>query len=44
MGHRNTDMIIRVYGKYIEKSQGTEDGGLLNCALMETTGKKSKHE
>jgi len=38
MGHRNTDMIIRVYWKYIEKSQGKEDGGLLNCALMGTAG------
>jgi integrase len=44
MGHRNTDMIIRVYGKYIEKSKGIEDGGLLNCALMETAGNKGKNE
>ena len=40
MGHRNTDMIIRVYGKFIEKSKGTEDGGLLNCALMGTAGNR----
>jgi integrase len=27
MGHRNTDMIIRVYGKYIENALGSQDGG-----------------
>ena len=26
MGHRNTEMIIKVYGKYIENAAGTEDG------------------
>lgn len=26
MGHRNTDMIINVYGRYIENATGTEDG------------------
>ena len=30
MGHRNTDMVIKVYGKFIERARGTEDGGLLN--------------
>ena len=33
MGHRNTGMIIRVYGKFLERAQGFEDGGLLNQAL-----------
>lgn len=26
MGHRNTDMIIKVYGRYTENAAGTEDG------------------
>jgi len=26
MGHRDTAMIIRVYGKYIENFNGTQDG------------------
>ena len=26
MGHRDTDMIIRVYGKYIENAGNHEDG------------------
>lgn len=26
MGHRNTEMIIKVYSKYIENAAGTEDG------------------
>jgi integrase len=38
MGHRNTDMIIRVYGKYIEKAQGRQDGGLFNSAQQEGNG------
>jgi len=30
MGHRDTDMIIRVYGKYIENFNGLQDGNNLN--------------
>lgn len=39
MGHRDTDMIIRVYGKYIENFNGTQDGNSLNEFYE---GKKSK--
>lgn len=38
MGHRNTDMIIKVYGKFVEKARGTMDGGLLNNALQADKG------
>jgi hypothetical protein len=30
MGHRDTDMVIRVYGKYIENAMGCRDGESLN--------------
>ena len=30
MGHRNTEMIIKVYGKYIENAGVSKDGTLLN--------------
>lgn len=38
MGHRNTEMIIRVYGKYMERFRGLEDGSLLNGVLRVGTG------
>ncbi len=31
MGHRDTDMIIRVYGKYIENASGFKDGTNLDA-------------
>jgi len=31
MGHRDTDMIIRVYSKYIENAKGFDDGNNLNA-------------
>lgn len=31
MGHRDTDMIIKVYSKYIENAGGFEDGTNLNA-------------
>jgi len=40
MGHRNTEMIIRVYGKFIENAHGTLDGGLFNAALLGEKGKE----
>lgn len=40
LGHRNTDMIINVYGKYMEKARGPMDGGLLNQVFQGANGKK----
>jgi integrase len=34
MGHRDTDMIIRVYGKYVENASGSKDGIMLNAAYQ----------
>lgn len=34
MGHRDVNMIIRVYGKYIEDVFGSKDGTLLNSAFQ----------
>ena len=31
MGHRDTDMIIKVYSKYIEDARGSKDGSNLNA-------------
>ncbi|MBF0509142.1 MAG: tyrosine-type recombinase/integrase [Deltaproteobacteria bacterium] len=39
MGHRNTEMIIKVYGKYIEQARGAKDGGLFNEAMRVTKSK-----
>jgi len=41
MGHRNTEMIIKVYGKYVEDADGSKDGGLMNGILK---GIKGSHE
>jgi len=30
MGHRNTEMIIKVYGKFIEDAGSSKDGSSLN--------------
>ena len=38
MGHRDTDMIIRVYGKYVENACGSKDGAMLNAAYQLTKG------
>lgn len=35
MGHRDTDMIIRVYSKYIENANGSQDGNNLNTFYQE---------
>jgi integrase len=39
MGHRDTDMIIRVYGKYIENFDGTQDRNNLNDFYKGSTKK-----
>ena len=39
MGHRDTDMIIRVYSKYIEKFNGFQDGNNLNDFYQGNTKK-----
>lgn len=42
MGHRDTDMIIRVYGKYVENALGSKDGTMLNAAYQFATGKQGE--
>ncbi len=42
MGHRNTEMIIRVYGKFIEQARGMPDGGLFNSVLHEAESKEKQ--
>jgi hypothetical protein len=39
LGHRDADMIIEVYGKYIENASGLKDGTKLNVAYQFTAGK-----
>ena len=39
MGHRDTDMVIRVYGKYIENAMGCQDGENLNKYFQGYAGK-----
>jgi hypothetical protein len=39
MGHRNTDMIIRVHGKYIVNFNGAQDGNNLNDFYKGNTNK-----
>ncbi|MEW6236677.1 MAG: hypothetical protein AB1656_14935 [Candidatus Omnitrophota bacterium] len=41
LGHKNTEMLIRVYGKYIEKRNGTDDGSHFNGLYQ---GSNSKNE
>jgi integrase len=39
MGHRDTNMIIKVYGKYVENASGSKDGTMLNAVYQFATGK-----
>ena len=41
MGHRNTDMIIRVYSKYVENAAGSKDGTAFDGIYQ---GTKSNNE
>jgi len=40
LGHKNTEMLIRVYGKYIEKRNGTNDGSHFNNLYQGSKSKK----
>jgi integrase len=40
MGHRDMDMIIKVYGKYIEDANGSKDGNYLNSFYQRVIGKQ----
>ena len=39
MGHRDTDMIIRVYSKYVEDVFGTKDGMLVDSVFQRANGR-----
>jgi integrase len=38
MGHRNTEMIIKVYGKYVENATGSEDGTRFDQVIKGNNG------
>lgn len=42
MGHRNTEMIIKVYSKYIENAGISNDGAALNDALRGNPGNEGE--
>ncbi|MDY6989624.1 MAG: DUF3596 domain-containing protein [Thermodesulfobacteriota bacterium] len=42
MGHRNTEMLIKVYSKYVENVTGSMDGNLLNNALQGNSGEEKE--
>ncbi len=42
MGHRDTEMIIKVYGKYIEDAGGVKDGNGLNAIYQGMMGKRNE--
>lgn len=44
MGHSDTDMIIRVYGKYIENALGSKDGKKLNAAYQFAKGNHGEEQ
>jgi integrase len=42
MGHRNTEMIIKVYSRYIENAGISNDGSALNSALRGNLGNQEE--
>jgi integrase len=44
MGHRDTNMIIRVYSKYVENASGANDGSMFDGAYRLASGKIRKNE
>jgi integrase len=40
MGHRDTNMIIKVYSKYVENASDSKDGTMINLAYQDAMGKK----
>lgn len=45
MGHRDAEMVIKVYSRYLENFRGTEDGSTLDAMLQQTLeGSKSRDE
>ena len=43
MGHRNTEMVIKVYSKYIENAAGFSDGAAFNEVIQVSKGTIMKH-
>ena len=44
MGHRDTEMIIKVYSKYVEDIKGTKDGAILDHLFQEMKNKKEQEK
>jgi integrase len=42
MGHRNTEMVIKVYSKYIENAGGFSDGATFNEVIQVSKGNQSE--
>ena len=38
MGHRDAEMVIKVYSRYVENLRGTEDGSTLDAIFRSTDG------
>ncbi|MDL1976889.1 MAG: hypothetical protein LWX52_02115 [Deltaproteobacteria bacterium] len=42
MGHRNTEMVIKVYSKYIENAAGFSDGAAFNEVIQVSKGNQNE--
>jgi hypothetical protein len=42
MGHRNTEMVIKVYSKYIENAGGSSDGAAFNEVIRAGTENRNE--